>query len=104
MQLYERRVLTYTPTNPEPYKVEMGNVGRHYYSWRYSPRYDLILPQQSSADVKPEAGFPGVTFIIRVYRFVQNENITTTIVTPDGRPLVGRLILGPSENPPGQPF
>lgn len=35
-QAFERRILTYTPANPAQYKVEMGNVGRHYYQWRYS--------------------------------------------------------------------
>ena len=35
MQLYERRVLTYVPDNPAGYKVEMGNVGQHYFQWRY---------------------------------------------------------------------
>jgi hypothetical protein len=35
VQLFERRVLTYTPDNPAAFKVEMGNVGQHYYSWRY---------------------------------------------------------------------
>jgi hypothetical protein len=35
LQAFERRVLTYTPDNPEGFKVEMGNVGRHYYAWRY---------------------------------------------------------------------
>ena len=35
VQCFERRCLTYTPTNNDPYKVEMGNVGQHYYSWRY---------------------------------------------------------------------
>jgi hypothetical protein len=35
IQAYERRVLTYTPTNDEPFRVEMGNVGRHYHDWRY---------------------------------------------------------------------
>lgn len=34
-QVYERRVLTYNPANPDPWKVEMGNVGQHYYDWRY---------------------------------------------------------------------
>ena len=34
--LFERRVLTYTDTNPDPYKVEMGNIGQHYYHWRYA--------------------------------------------------------------------
>ncbi|HEX2914182.1 MAG TPA: hypothetical protein VH186_25500 [Chloroflexia bacterium] len=35
IQLFERRVLTYTPANPDGFKVEMGNVGAHYYDWRY---------------------------------------------------------------------
>jgi hypothetical protein len=35
VQAFERRVLTYTPANSVAYQVEMGNVGRHYYTWRY---------------------------------------------------------------------
>ena len=35
VQIYERRVLTYTPANPPEWQVEMGNVGRHYYLWRH---------------------------------------------------------------------
>jgi Tol biopolymer transport system component len=35
VQLYERRVVTYTPSNPESFRVEMGNVGQHYFQWRY---------------------------------------------------------------------
>jgi Immunoglobulin-like domain of bacterial spore germination len=34
-QTFERRILTYTPSNPQAFRVEMGNVGRHYYQWRY---------------------------------------------------------------------
>lgn len=34
VQAFERRVLTYTPTNPDPFKVEFGNIGRHYVVWR----------------------------------------------------------------------
>ncbi len=37
VQLFERRALTYTPSNSTAYQVEMGNVGQHYYQWRYSP-------------------------------------------------------------------
>ena len=36
-QLFERRVLSYTPSNPSGWKVEMGNVGAHYLTWRNSP-------------------------------------------------------------------
>jgi outer membrane protein assembly factor BamB len=35
VQLFERRVLTYTPSNPAAFQVEMGNIGQHYYDWRY---------------------------------------------------------------------
>lgn len=37
VQAFERRILTYTPSNPPAWRVEMGNVGRHYYRWRYGP-------------------------------------------------------------------
>lgn len=35
VQCFERRCLTYTPSNDPAWQVEMGNVGRHYYAWRY---------------------------------------------------------------------
>jgi hypothetical protein len=35
VQAFERRVLTFTPSNPDGFKVEMGNVGLQYASWRY---------------------------------------------------------------------
>ncbi len=36
MQCFERRCLTYNPANAPEWRVEAGNVGRHYYAWRYS--------------------------------------------------------------------
>lgn len=35
VQLFQRRVLTYTPSNDKAWQVEMGNVGQHYLAWRY---------------------------------------------------------------------
>ncbi|MEZ4568876.1 MAG: hypothetical protein R2849_00795 [Thermomicrobiales bacterium] len=35
MQCFERRCLTYTPDNAPEWQVEMGNIGQHYYAWRY---------------------------------------------------------------------
>lgn len=34
VQAFERRVLTFTPTNPPAFQVEFGNIGRHYFVWR----------------------------------------------------------------------
>ncbi len=36
VQPFERRVLSYTPTNPLAFQVEMGNIGQHYFQWRYT--------------------------------------------------------------------
>ncbi|RIK47204.1 MAG: peptidase S8 [Chloroflexi bacterium] len=38
IQCFERRCLTYTPSNAAGWQVEMGNVGRHYYQWRYGAK------------------------------------------------------------------
>jgi hypothetical protein len=38
IQCFERRCLTYTPDNPDGWKVEAGNVGQHYFTWRYGAR------------------------------------------------------------------
>jgi multiple sugar transport system substrate-binding protein len=35
VQMYERRTLTFNPANPAAWQVEMGNIGQHYYDWRY---------------------------------------------------------------------
>ena len=37
VQLFERRSLTFTPSNPVPWRVEQGNVGIQYKTWRYGP-------------------------------------------------------------------
>ena len=35
VQCFQRRCMTYTPSNPAAWQVEMGNIGQHYYHWRY---------------------------------------------------------------------
>jgi hypothetical protein len=47
IQAFERRVLTYTPSNSPAFQVEMGNVGQHYLAWRIDPRYDGTNPPGS---------------------------------------------------------
>ncbi len=45
VQVFERRVLTFTPTNRPEWQIEMGNVGRAYFAWRYdvSPPESAIV-------------------------------------------------------------
>jgi hypothetical protein len=35
IQCFERRVLTYVPTNAPAWQVQVGNIGAHYQQWRY---------------------------------------------------------------------
>src|SRR4051794_14147351 len=35
IEAFQRRVLTYVPDNPAGWRVQMGNIGQHYFSWRY---------------------------------------------------------------------
>ncbi|MDQ2809718.1 MAG: hypothetical protein M3Z04_22815 [Chloroflexota bacterium] len=37
-QLYQRRVLTYIPAFAPEWQIQMGNVGQHYYAWRYGTK------------------------------------------------------------------
>ncbi len=41
IQPYQRRVLTYVPSNPAGFQVEMGNIGQHYFDWRYNPQQPI---------------------------------------------------------------
>jgi hypothetical protein len=56
VQAYERRVLTYVPSNPEGFQVEMGNVGQHYYDWRYG---SAPGPGPQPAPTEPPTTAPG---------------------------------------------
>jgi hypothetical protein len=57
VQVFERRVLTYTPENPAGWQVEAGNVGRHYYQWRYGQEPPVAAPPTQPAP--PDAGNSG---------------------------------------------
>ena len=51
VQLFERRVLTYTPANPACFRVEMGNVGQHYYWWRYRQSRPVLIANNVTAPI-----------------------------------------------------
>ena len=55
VQVFERRVLTYTPDNAPEWRVEAGNVGRHYFEWRYgaAPPIEPPPPLAGSASIGP---------------------------------------------------
>jgi len=58
MQCFERRCLTYTPGNGSAWRVEAGNVGQHYYQWRYGdvPDEETPTPTPPPGDSIPDEG------------------------------------------------
>ncbi|HEX2910361.1 MAG TPA: hypothetical protein VH186_06095 [Chloroflexia bacterium] len=68
IQNFERRTLTFTPSNQPAFQVEMGNVGRHYFTWRYDSKYDIpVTPPQpvvNSCNELP-VNSPGVETLLR---------------------------------------
>ena len=45
----ERRILTYTPSNADGWKVESNNAGEHYFDWRYGAMDGSSTPLNAAA-------------------------------------------------------
>ena len=97
VQAFERRVLTYTPTNPARFRVEFGNIGRHYYRWRYersrpATPTPTATPSGAKVTVTANPASKTATVTINGTGFAANGNILlqfssqhegiTTAVTP----------------------
>jgi hypothetical protein len=71
VQLFQRRVVTYQPDAPQGFKVQMGNIGAHYYDWRYKSAASgpqilsfadyKIEPSTVNPSLKPYAVAKGLT-------------------------------------------
>lgn len=81
MQAFERRVLTYTPANPDGFKVEMGNVGAAYARWRYGP----VAEPPPVTTVEPPGGPAGSLLSFTAQGFTADEAVVLRVTFPDGR-------------------
>lgn len=93
-QPFERRILTYTPGNPAQFQVEMGNVGQHYYRWRY----ETLFPEGQSAIITSLADRAvTVTSPLQVQGFEAGSafeaQIAVQLETADGNLLAEELTL-----------
>ena len=53
IQVFERRILVYTPSLPATQQITLANVGRHYYRWRYGQDAPQSLPTAMAGDTPP---------------------------------------------------
>jgi hypothetical protein len=75
MQAFQRRMLTYNPANVAAWRVEMGNVGRQYYEWRYGTQPPAPAPNSQALDMK-RVTFED-TFSARQYSAIDQQLYTT---------------------------
>jgi hypothetical protein len=108
IQAFERRVLTYIPSYKAPFDVQMGNVGQHYYGWRYknvgcapapptppagtptpppAASCDKGMPANTAGSVTPACGPVGTVFMIHITGFTPDEKISLWITAPTGQVL-----------------
>lgn len=104
-QVFERRVLTYVPSNPVQFQVEMGNIGRHYHTWRY----EQALPADQQAMITVPAASATVTSPLQIQGFEKGQAfeaaITVRLRTEGGEVLASAntLVQRPDINVTG-PF
>ena len=114
IQAFERRILTYIPAyNGTPFAVQMGNVGQHYYDWRYKnagcaappPANTPVpppppastpaptqaagpdcsgIPDPKNGTISPNCGPEGTQFHVTGTGFTANERISFWVTAPNG--------------------
>ncbi len=90
VQLFERRALTYDPTSPvKGFEVQMGNIGAHYYDWRYKDAGQQAFPNPTVSPVSVPAGALGSPDNPIRMAFVPSANSTKVLAS--GEPL-GKLL------------
>ncbi len=87
VQLFQRRVLTYNPALSGQ-KVEMGNLGQHYYKWRYIENASTANPPTNipAAKCLPAANISGTALQACVSNPFPSKGADVTVY--------GRLIVG----------
>ncbi len=90
VQVFERRVLTYTPNNAPEWQVEAGNVGRHYYEWRYGaePPNEPPAAEAGTSSIGPTplpslSNFDGMTRL--TIANIAPESLTVTLAGPESQ-------------------
>src|SRR5205814_7466410 len=110
IQAYERRALTYVPTNQKGFQVEMANIGQHYFDWRYrnfgicpGAPVGTPTPPVPAPTNTPGTPAPGTTGTPRP---TATGTPPTPTEIPTGSPLpvaTATPTLGPVGTPPAHP-
>lgn len=100
IQAFERRVLTYVPTNVPGFQVEMGNIGLHYYDWRYKdagkPSVTVVATNTTVAGTATRAATGTPATATRTATVTSTPGTPTNTVT--GTPATATATITPTPN------
>jgi hypothetical protein len=85
MQAFQRRILTYSPYNPDGWKVEMANVGRAYFDWRYK-QVGQATPAPvvvASISISPASGENGTQITVSGKNFPAHAAVNIAVEKPE---------------------
>jgi len=97
IQAYERRALTYVPTNPTGFQVEMANIGQHYFDWRY--RNGGFCPNEPARTATPPVP-AGTTTPVATGTVVTGTAVATTSAVATGTNVVGTVVRATATSEP----
>ncbi|MEO8287142.1 MAG: DUF3160 domain-containing protein [Chloroflexota bacterium] len=100
IQAFQRRVLTYVPSAAEGFQVQMGNIGAHYYDWRYKSdgvtalsfaKYNLepssvvpaVRPYQAARGLTNVANAKDFTLTVNAKALIEQNNFAATFPQGD---------------------
>jgi len=93
IQVFQRRILVYTPGRPPGQQFTVPNTGRHYYRWRYRAEATQLWPQ-----IRPGMPVPHVVTAPELQAGVYVRGLDDPVglaVSPDGQLLIltGRGVI-----------
>lgn len=89
IQLFERRVLTYVPSYAPEWRVQMGNIGAHYYDWRYKGAGKQFIAHPDVKPITVAAGQVGSSS--NPLRMVFTPSVNSTKIAGSGKGLADQL-------------
>ncbi|MHB8648457.1 MAG: fibronectin type III domain-containing protein [Thermomicrobiales bacterium] len=98
VQAFQRRVLTYTPTNNDPFKVEMGNIGQHYYTWRYQSPQTQVTPTTTGTTTPTVVGDTTPPKITGAPVIAYATPYSFAVTWPTNKPASSEIKYGTSSN------
>jgi hypothetical protein len=99
VQAFQRRILTYTPSNPPGFQVEMGNVGRSYYDWRYVQNPGPVAtptpapPGQAAITLNPTQGDSNTTINVAGVNFPPGAQVSIQVERADANYIKGIAVI-----------